>query len=166
MKNSEYQNFALASPRDPSYIFFLKSPELTANNEIYFDEAVAFVSMGEPQLQATVYYDLKYIVTDRRRRIIKITAAVPLAIIGQEWDSQYFLRNMQNFQGTLKQPSPDSKFLKEVARCGELKVNDEGWIYVKASESGFRKKLKLVNNPFAIPLLKGCKVDYFLRKYA
>lgn len=49
---------------------------------------------------------------------------------------------------------------------GELRVNDEGWIYVKSLQSGFRKKLKLVNNYYAVPLLKGWKVDYFLRKYA
>jgi hypothetical protein len=49
---------------------------------------------------------------------------------------------------------------------GELRVNDEGWIYVKSIQSGYRKKLKLVNNSYAIPLLKGCKVDFFLRKYA
>jgi len=56
--------------------------------------------------------------------------------------------------------------MKEVLERGELRVNDEGWIYVKSCQSGFRKKLKIVNNPFPLPLLKGCKVEFFLRKYA
>ena len=73
---------------------------------------------------------------------------------------------MQDVQGTLKQPEANNPFMKEEMEHGELRVNDEGWIYVKSFKSGFRKKLKIVNNPFAIPLLKGCKVHFFLRKYA
>jgi hypothetical protein len=87
-------------------------------------------------------------------------------VVGQEWRSEAFLRLMQEHQGSLKQPVSNSQFMKEVLEHGELRVNDEGWIYVKSTDSGFRRKFKLVNTPYAIPLLKGCRVDFFLRKYA
>jgi len=48
--------------------------------------------------------------------------------------------------------------MKEVIERGVLKVNDEGCIYVKSDESGYRKRLKKINATYAIPLLKGAKV--------
>lgn len=87
-------------------------------------------------------------------------------MIGEEWKSDLFMKHLQNYQGALKQPDPNYHLMKEEMENGELRVNDEGWIYVKSTQSGFRKKLKMVNSSYAIPLLKGCKVDFFLRKYA
>jgi len=58
----------------------------------------------------------------------------------------------------LKPPAKDNKFMKEVIERGVLKVNDEGCIYVKSDESGYRKRLKKINATYAIPLLKGAKV--------
>ena len=42
------------------------------------------------------------------------------------------MNHMENFQGSLKQPEEGNQFMKEQMEHGELRVNDEGWLFVKA----------------------------------